>query len=59
VSVIDQLALDLPGVAAPPPRVLEGLDGTEYAAVVGVLARLIVKTLALELIAEVGEGDDE
>jgi hypothetical protein len=59
VSVIDQLALDLPGVAAPPPRVLEGLDGKEYAVVVGVLARLIVKTIAPGLIAEDGEVDGE
>lgn len=54
--VPDQLALDLPGVAAPPPRVLEGLSEQDRAVVLGVLTRLIVKTIAPELV--VGEGVD-
>ena len=56
MSVVDQLALDLPGVVAPPPRVLEGLSGQDQAVVLGVLTRLIVKTIAPELI--VGEEVD-
>jgi hypothetical protein len=51
VFVTDQLALDLPGLAAPPPRVLEGLSEQDQAVVLGVLTRLIVKTIAPELIA--------
>ena len=51
--VPDQLAVDLPGVAAPPPRVLEGLSEQDRAVVLGVLTRLIVKTIAPELV--VGE----
>jgi hypothetical protein len=54
--VPDQLALDLPGVAAPPPRVLEGLSEQDRAVVLGVLTRLIVKTIAPELV--VGEEVD-
>jgi len=54
--VTDQLALDLPGVAAPPPAVLEGLSEHDQAVVVVVLTRLIVKTIAPELI--VGEEAD-
>ena len=54
--VPDQLALDLPGVAAPPPRVLEGLSEQDRAVVLGVLTRLIVKTIAAELV--VGEEVD-
>jgi len=54
----DQLALDLPGLAAPPPTVLEGLSEQDRAVALGVLTRLIVKTIAPELI--VGqEVDDE
>ena len=49
MSVIDQLALDLPGVAAPPPRVLEGLSEQDRAVVLGVLTRLMVKTMAPQL----------
>jgi len=56
MSLIDQLALDLPGVAAPPPRVLEGLSEQDQAVVLGVLTRLIVKTIRPELI--VGEEVD-
>jgi hypothetical protein len=48
--VPDQIALDLPGVAAPPPRVLEGLNEQDQAVVLGVLTRLIVKTIAPGLI---------
>lgn len=54
--VPDQLAVDLPGVAAPPPRVLEGLSEQDRAVVLGVLTRLIVKTIAPELV--VGEEVD-
>ncbi|MGV1010213.1 MAG: hypothetical protein ACOYBY_16675 [Dermatophilaceae bacterium] len=54
--VPDQLALDLPGVAAPPPMVLEGLSEQDRAVVLGVLTRLIVKTIAPELV--VGEEVD-
>lgn len=54
--VPDQLALDLPGVAAAPPRVLEGLSEQDRAVVLGVLTRLIVKTIAPELV--VGEEVD-
>lgn len=50
MSVIVQLALDLPGVAAPPPTVLEGLSEEDRAVLLGVLTRLIVKTIAPELI---------
>ena len=56
MSVIDQLALDLPGVATPPPSVLEGLSEQDQAVVLAVLTRLIVKTIAPELI--VGEEVD-
>ncbi len=45
MSAIDQLALDLPGVAAPPPEVLAGLNEHDQAAVRDVLTRLIVKTV--------------
>jgi hypothetical protein len=55
----DQLALDLPGVAEPPPRVLEGLSEHDQAAVLDLLTRLIVKTIAPELIVADGEGDGE
>jgi hypothetical protein len=56
--VTDQLALDLPGLAAPPPRVLEGLSEQDQAVVHGVLTRLMVKMIAPELIA-VEEADGE
>jgi len=56
--VTDQLALDLPGVAAPPPRVLEGLNEQDQAVVLGVLTRLIVKTIAPGLITG-AEADGE
>jgi hypothetical protein len=59
MSAADQLALDLPGVAAPAPRVLEGLSEHDQAAVLGVLTRLIVKTIAPELVVADGEGDGE
>jgi hypothetical protein len=57
MSVIDQLTLELPGVTAPPPRVLEGLGEHDRAAVLGVLTRLIVKTIAPELIVEEADGE--
>ena len=47
-----QLRLDLVEVPAPPVAVWEGLTAEQQAAVVGLLARLIAKTLA------VGEADD-
>jgi hypothetical protein len=59
MSVIDQLALDLPGLAAPPPDVLAGLSPQERSVVLDVLSRLIVKTIAPELIALDGEAGDE
>ena len=51
MSVPDQLALDLPGVAAPPPSVLEAFSDHDRAVVLGVLTRLIVKTIAAELVS--------
>ncbi len=62
MSVIDQLALDLPGLAVRPPDLLAGLSTQERAAVLDVLTRLIVKTIAPELISPVradGEAGDE
>ena len=56
MSVIDQPALDLRGLAAPPPDVLAGLPAQDRAVVLNVLTRLIVKTIAPELIA--GEEAD-
>jgi hypothetical protein len=47
-----QLRLDLVEVPAPPVAVWEGLTAEQQAAVVGLLARLIAKTLAA------GEADD-
>jgi hypothetical protein len=58
MSVIDQLALDLPGVAAPPPRVLEGLSEQERAVVLAVLTRLMVKRMAPQLSAGAEAGDE-
>jgi hypothetical protein len=59
MSAIDQLALDLPGLAVPPPDVLAGLTTLDRVAVLDVLTRLIVKTIAPELIAVDGEAGDE
>jgi hypothetical protein len=59
MSISEQLALDLPGMTAPPPMVLEGLSDHDRAVVVRVLTRLMVKTIAPELIAEGGEGGGE
>ncbi len=59
MPAVDQLALDLPGVAEPLPRVLAGLSENDQAAVLEVLTRLIVKTIAPELIVADGEGDGE
>jgi hypothetical protein len=58
MSVIDQPALDLPGLAAPPPDVLAGLPVQDRAVVLDVLTRLIVKTIAPELVV-VEEDDGE
>lgn len=59
MSRVYQLALDLPGAAAPPPEVLEALNEHDQAAVLGVLTRLIVKTIAPELAVADGEAVDE
>ena len=53
--VPDQLALDLPGLAAPPPSVLEALSDQDRAVVVSVLTRLMVKTISGELAPEANE----
>ena len=58
MSIPDQLALDLPGVAAPPPRVLEGLSDHDHAVAVRVLARLMVKMIEPELAGEQVAGDE-
>jgi hypothetical protein len=58
MSVTDQLALDLPGVAARPPSVLDGLSDHDHAVVVRVLARLMVKTMAPELAGEEVAGNE-
>jgi hypothetical protein len=59
MSVIDQPALDLPGLAVPPPDVLAGLTVQDRAAVLDVLTRLIVKTIAPVLSVSGGEAGDE
>jgi hypothetical protein len=58
MSVIDQPVLDLPGLA-PPPDVLAGLTVQDRAAVLDVLTRLIVKTIAPVLSVSGGEAGDE
>jgi hypothetical protein len=58
MSIRDQLALDLPGVAVPPPGVLEGLSDHDHAVAVRVLARLMVKMIAPELAGEQVAGDE-
>jgi hypothetical protein len=58
MSVPDQLSLDLPGVAAPPPSVLRALSHRDHAVVVTVLTRLIVKTIAPERAVEEVAGDE-
>jgi hypothetical protein len=57
MSVIYQPALDLPGLAAPPPDVFAGLTVQDRAAVLELLTRLIVKTIAPVLSG--GEAGDE
>jgi hypothetical protein len=57
MSISDQLALDLCGVPAPPPEVLEGLSDHDHAVVVRALTRLMVKAIAPEL--SIGEAGDE
>jgi len=59
MSLVDQLVLDLPGVAAPPPEVLQALNEHDQATVLEVLTRLIVKTIAPELAVANGEAVDE
>ena len=59
MSVIDQFALDLPDLVAPPPDVLAGLSAQERAVVLDVLTRLIVKTIARQLSAADGQASDE
>jgi hypothetical protein len=53
----DQLALDLPGMAAPLPDVLTGLSDHDHAVAIEVLARLMVKVIAPELASE-DTGDE-
>ena len=57
--VTDQPALDRPGLAAPPPTVLEGLSEQDHAVVLGVLTRLVVKTIAPALSVSDGEAGGE
>lgn len=59
MSLVDQLALDLPGVTAPPPEVLQALNEHDQATVLEVLARLIVKAIAPELAVADREAVDE
>lgn len=59
MPAIDQLPLDLPGLAVPPADVLAGLSTQDRAAVLEVLSRLIVQTIQPELIAEDREVGDE
>lgn len=59
MSVIDQLALDLQGLAPTPPDVLVGLSAQDRAAVLDVLTRLIVKTIAPELAVPNEEAGNE
>lgn len=58
MSISDQLALDLPGVSAPSPDVLDRLSDHDHAAVVEALTRLMVKAIAPELVGEVVVGDE-
>jgi hypothetical protein len=58
MSIPDQLALDLPGVAASPPRVLEGLSDHDHAVAVRTLARLMVKMIEPVLAGEQVAGDE-
>jgi hypothetical protein len=58
MSVPDQLALDLPGVAPPPPDVLEGLSDHDHAVAIRVLTRLMVKMIAPALAGEQVAGDE-
>ena len=58
MSVIDQPALDLPGLEVP-PDVLAGLTVQDRAAVLDVLTRLILKTIAPVLSVSGGEAGDE
>lgn len=59
LSAIDQLPLDLPGLAVAPPDVLGGLSAQDRAVVLEVLTRLIVKVIAPELLAADREAGDE
>ena len=58
MSVPDQLALDLPGVAARPPSVLDGLSDHDHAVVVRVLTRLMVNVIAPDLAGAEVAGDE-
>jgi hypothetical protein len=58
MSVPDQLALDLPGVAAPPRVVLDAVSDHDLAVAVRVLARLMVKMIVPELASEEVVGDE-
>jgi hypothetical protein len=58
MSVLDQPALDLPGVAAPPPSVLEALSDHDHGVAIRVLTRLMVKMLAPELAGAEVDSDE-
>ena len=58
MSVPVQLGLDLPGVAAPAPTVLEALSDHDRAEAVRVLTRLMVKVIAPELAGDEVAGDE-
>jgi hypothetical protein len=59
MSVLDQLALDLPGLAPPAPDVLAGLSSEDQAVVLEMLTGLIVKTIAAGLVSADREASDE
>jgi hypothetical protein len=64
MTIVDQLALDLPGLGASPPDLLARLSPQQRAVVLDALSRLIVKTIAPGLIVPEpsvadGEADDE
>jgi hypothetical protein len=58
MSVPDQLALDLPGVAAAAASVLEALSDHDRAVAIGVLTRLMVKVIAPDLAGAEVAGDE-
>lgn len=58
MSVPDQLALDLPGMAAASPSVLEALSDHDQAVAIRVLTRLMVKMIAPEPAGEEVDSDE-